>query len=274
MRRHERRRGGTPITCGGTHRRPIPYLRLGLFALLLAMAIGIFIAYGRHISLQSLAEHRMALKALVFENYALALIAYIVTYILAVILMFPTAMVFTLAGGFLFGWAVGAAVTLVAATSGATIAFLLARTTLGETFAQRSGRWLCKLQTGFQKDAFSYLLFLRLVPAFPFWVMNLAPAVLGMRLRDFIAATALGIVPGTLAFSFVGSGLGKVLARAHKAYIECLDLPPVLGSPCRFDLQPSAFITPQLITAFLLIGVIALLPVIAKRLWKSKASRA
>jgi uncharacterized membrane protein YdjX (TVP38/TMEM64 family) len=216
----------------------------------------------------------MALKAVVVENYALAVVAYTVTYTLAIILMFPTAVVFTLTGGFLFGWLVGTAATLVAATTGATVAFLLAKTTLGEVFAQRSGRWLDKLRAGFQKDAFSYLLVLRLVPAFPFWVMNIAPAVLGMRLRDFIAATALGIIPGTLAFSFVGSGLGSVLARAHKAYAECLRLPPVPDHPCRFDLHPGSFITPQLITAFILIGVIAVLPAIVKRLWKSKASRA
>lgn len=216
----------------------------------------------------------MALKALVLQNYGLALAAYMATYTLAVILMFPTAVLFTLTGGFMFGWAVGAAATLVSATTGATVAFLLARTTLGEALAHRSDKWLGRLRAGFQKDAFSYLLFLRLVPAFPFWVMNLAPAMLGMRLRDFVAATALGIVPGTLAFSFVGSGLGSVLARAHKAYAECQSLPPVPETPCRFDLQPGAFITPQLITALVLLGLVAVLPVIAKRLWKSKASRA
>jgi uncharacterized membrane protein YdjX (TVP38/TMEM64 family) len=233
-----------------------------------------FIGGRRYVSLQSLAEHRMALKALVADNFAVAVLAYVGVYASAVILMFPTAAVMTLTGGFLFGWALGSALTLIAATFGATVSFLLARTVFSEVISARAGPWLCKLRDGFQKDAFNYLLFLRLVPAFPFWFMNLAPALLGVRLREYVAATAIGIIPGTLAFSVIGSGLDDVLAARYQAYLDCFQRVPATASPCRFNLHPSAFLTPQLVSALVLLGIVAILPVLAKRLWKSKASRA
>jgi uncharacterized membrane protein YdjX (TVP38/TMEM64 family) len=255
--------------------KSIPVLRLALFAALLAAALVIFFVGGRHlVSLQSLAENRMALKQLVAGHLALSILAYVLIYALVVVLMFPAAAAMTLTGGFLFGWAAGTTLTFMAATAGATVSFLLARTTLGEVFARRAGGWLCRLRDGFQKDAFSYLLFLRLVPAFPFWFMNLAPALLGMKLHEFILATALGILPGTLAFSVIGSGLDHVLARQYHLYLECRQAAPVEVAPCRFDLNPEAFATPQLIGAFVLMGIVALLPLLAKRLWKSRASRA
>ena len=150
----------------------------------------VFLIGGRHyFSLQTLAEHRLALRALVADNYLLAILGYLAVYTTAIALLFPTAAVLTLTGGFLFGWQVGFPLTVIAATSGATIVFLLAKTTLGEPLARRTGPWLCKVRSGFQEDAFIYLLFLRLVPAFPFWFMNLAPALLGVSIRDFVLAT-------------------------------------------------------------------------------------
>ncbi len=255
--------------------RPVSYLRLGLFAALLVAALAAFLLGGRHyISLQSLAEHREGLRALVMQNFALSLLVYFLSYVLAIVLMFPTAAVLTLAGGFLFGGIIGGLMTIAAATSGATISFLLARTVFAEALIQRAGAWLCRLRAGFQKDALSYLLFLRLVPAFPFWFMNLAPALLGVRLRDFVIATALGIIPGTLAFAFIGAGLDDVLVAQHQAYLDCLRQAPGPDMPCRFNLHPSAFITPHLLIALLLLGLVAILPVLLKKLWKSKASRA
>ena len=249
-------------------------MRLGLFAALLLAALATFLVVGRHfISLQTLAEHRLALRALVAEHYGLAMLSYAASYVLAVLLMFPTAAALTLAGGFLFGWATGAVLAVVSATTGATLVFLIARTALGEALLRRSGKWLDKLRAGFRKNALSYLLFLRLVPAFPFWFMNLAPALLGVPLADFIIATALGIIPGTLAFAFIGSGLDNVLAEHYEAYLTCVaNAAPDVH--CHFGLSPRSFLTPELIGALILLGVIAILPVIVKRLWKSKASRA
>jgi uncharacterized membrane protein YdjX (TVP38/TMEM64 family) len=268
-------RGETLITCDGTPPRPFPLVRLALFAALALAAALVFLIGGSHyFSLQSLAEHRLALRDLVAGNYALAILAYVLVYTAAIVLLFPTAAALTLAGGFLFGWQVGLPLTVIAATFGATIVFLLAKTTLGEPLARRAGPWLCKVRNGFQKDALTYLLFLRLVPAFPFWFMNLAPALLGVGLRDFVVATALGIIPGTLAFSFIGSGIDAILIKHHQAYLDCLAGIPAPNPPCEFNLSPHAFVTPELIAALILLGVIAILPAIVKRLWKSKASRA
>jgi uncharacterized membrane protein YdjX (TVP38/TMEM64 family) len=237
-------------------------------------ALAIFLLGGRHyLSLQALAEHRLGLKALVAEHFALALVLYMLTYAAAVVLMFPAAAALTLSGGFLFGWAIGAPLAVVAATTGATIAFLIARTALGEGLLRHAGPWLCKLRAGFRKDALSYLLFLRLVPAFPFWFMNLAPAVLGVGLRDFLIATVLGIIPGTLAFSCIGSGLDSLLAEHYETYLNCLASQMPTGH-CRFGLTPRSFVTRELVTALILLAIVAILPAIAKRLWKSKASRA
>jgi uncharacterized membrane protein YdjX (TVP38/TMEM64 family) len=201
-------------------------------------------------------------------------LVYFALYALAVVLMFPTAVVLTLTGGFLFGGIIGGLLAVAAATMGATISFLLARTVCAEPLIERAGPWICKLKAGFKKNALAYLLFLRLVPAFPFWFMNLAPAVLGVSLRDFFIATAIGIVPGTFAFAFIGAGLDGMLAVEHQAYLACLEQTPGPDSACRFNLHPSAFVTPQLLIALLLLGIVAILPVVLKRLWKSKASRA
>lgn len=250
-------------------------MRLALVGALAAVILVAFLVGGRHfLSLKALAVHRHTLQALVADNTALSVILYVCTYILAVVLMFPAAAALTLAGGFLFGWAGGFVLAVLSATTGATIVFLLARTTLGDIILQRTGGWVCRLRAGFQKDALSYLLFLRLVPAFPFWFMNLAPALLGMGLRDFVIATAIGVIPGTLAFSFIGSGLDSLLAQHYQAYLDCLARIPPPEPPCRFGLSPRSFLTRELVGAFILLGVVAILPAIAKRLWKSRASRA
>jgi uncharacterized membrane protein YdjX (TVP38/TMEM64 family) len=266
--------GETLIPRQKTPASPFPLARLALVAALVCGAAAFFLLARHYVSLQALAEHRIALRALVMENFCLSVLLYAAIYALAIIFLFPTALALTLTGGFLFGWQIGATLTLIAATTGATVVFLLARTALAEPLIRRAGPFICKVRDGFQKDAFTYLLFLRLVPAFPFWVMNLAPALLGMNLRDFILATAIGIIPGTLAFSFIGSGIDGVLAMRHETYLDCLRASPPPETPCRFELDPTSFVTPQLIVALMLLGVIAILPAIVKRLWKSKASRA
>ena len=117
----------------------------------------------------------------------------------------------TITGGFLFGAALGTVLASVAATIGATLIFLIARTSLGALLAERAGPRAQKLRDGFQEEGFSYLLFLRLVPLFPFWLVNLAAALFGMRLLTYVAATAIGVVPATFVFAYFGHGLGTAL---------------------------------------------------------------
>jgi uncharacterized membrane protein YdjX (TVP38/TMEM64 family) len=232
---------------------------------LVVLAAAIVFATGTHrqLSLETLVRHRDTLSAFVDAHYAAALAAFIAAYITAVSLSIPGALFLTIAGGFMFGVIAGGAAVVVAATIGASIVFLIARSAFGEYVVRRAGPRLSKVLDGFCADAFSYLLFLRLVPLFPFFLVNLAPALVGVRLRTFVAATALGIIPATLVFASVGAGLDSVIDAQGSAYHACL---AAGRAECRVDFDPAAVLTPQLIGALVALGVLALVPVVVKRL--------
>ncbi len=215
------------------------------------------------ISLTALVRHRMAIDAFVSEYRVLAVLAYIALYTGAVALSVPGAVFLTVTGGFLFGLAVGASAAVIGATTGATLIFLVARTALGEPLLRRAGPRAAQLAQGFRDDAFSYLLFLRLVPAFPFFLVNLVPAFAGVRLAPFVTATALGIIPGALVYAFAGTGLDSVIAEQKNAYSDCL---AAGRSDCQLSFDAKDVLTPQLIGALIALGLLALVPVIVKRL--------
>ena len=210
------------------------WIGLGLIALVAALRAG---GVGDHISLDTLARHRAALDALVARNFMLVALGYLGLYVAVVALSLPGAVVLTLAGGFLFGALAGTALTVAAATIGATLVFLLARRLFGSDALDRLGPRAQALGAAIRRNAASYLLVLRLVPLFPFVLVNLVPAFAGVRLPVHVATTAIGILPGTAVFSLAGAGLGEVLARGEA-----------------FD--ASAVLTPQILAA--LIGLAAL----------------
>ena len=148
-------------------------------------------------------------------------------YILTVALSLPVASLLTLAGGALFGWT-AAAVIICAATIGATIVFIAARTVLNEFFVKRTTGFMAKLEAGFQKNAFSYLLALRLIPAAPFWVVNIVPALLGMRLNHYVLATFIGITPGTLIYVWVARSFDSLLSRGQSPDLSVLSEPAII----------------------------------------------
>jgi uncharacterized membrane protein YdjX (TVP38/TMEM64 family) len=225
-------------------------------------------AFGFHeqFSLQSIAAHREELRQFIADNWALALLIYAVAYVAAVALSFPAAGLLTVIGGLLFGWLVGAITTIFAATAGATIIFLAARTSLEKVLARKSGPLLNRIREGFARDAFSYLLFLRLVPLFPFWLVNIASALAHLRLKTFVSATFLGIIPITIAFSFVGASLDSVIDAQKAVHEACL----AQGGPaaCPFDFSAGRLLTPQVLIALAALGILALIPVAMKRLRK------
>lgn len=237
-------------------------------AVLAAVAV-LVVSQGWHkyLSLEHIAANRDLLKGYIAENYLLTLFAYMGIYVVAIALSLPGGVFLTLAGGFLFGWIVGGFSTVIAATIGATVIFLIAKTSFGEPLAARAGPWLEKLREGFQEDAMSYLLFLRLVPLFPFWLVNLAPALLGVSLPVYIAGTFFGIIPGTLAFSFAGVGLDSVIEAQRTSFEQCK---AAQQGKCTFSLDPSALITTELLIAFAALGGVALIPVILKKFRKTK----
>ena len=224
------------------------------------------------LSLSALAGHSEPLRAWVHEHTLRALVLYMLLYAAVVALSLPAAAALTLTGGFLFGWLLAGVATVIAATAGAVAVFLLARGALAAPLARCAGPRIEKLRAGFQENAISYLLFLRLVPAFPFWLVNLAPAILGVRLRDFTIATAIGIIPGTFAFALAGAGLDSVLAAHARAYSLCMARNPA-PSACSAPIDPFSLLTPELLAAFAALGVVALLPAIVKRLWKGRYGR-
>ena len=237
--------------------------------LLLLAAMGLVFAMGwhRYLTLQELVERREALRASIAGQSLLAILAFMAIYAATVALSLPGAAVLTLAGGFLFGWFWGALASIAAATVGAIVIFLIARSALGEPLAARAGPWLSKLRQGFQEDAFSYLLFLRLVPIFPFWLVNLAPALLGVGLWTYATATVIGIVPGSFAYSIAGKGLDSLIVAQQAAHQSCL---AKMGSDaeelCPFVLEPRALLTPGLVAGFVALGLVALIPIAVKRI--------
>ena len=234
-------------------------------ALIACLMIGVYaLGLQKHLSLQNIAANREDLRHFIENNWALAVLIYAVAYMAAVALSFPAAGLLTIIGGILFGWITGAITTVFAATAGATIIFLVARTSLEKVLARKSGPLMTKIREGFAQDAFNYLLFIRFVPLFPFWIVNIASALAHLRLKTFVSATFLGIIPITIIFSFVGASLDGVIEAQRIAYEECLAQSGTAA--CRFDLSVSHLITPQILIALGALGVVALAPVIIKRL--------
>jgi uncharacterized membrane protein YdjX (TVP38/TMEM64 family) len=191
----------------------------------------------------------------------------VAVYTLLVALSLPCGLVLTTAGGLLFGWLGGALAAMAGATLGATIVFLIARTAVGDMLSERAGPWLGKLSEGFRKDALSYMLFLRLIPAFPFWFVNIAPAVLGVPLKTFVLGTVVGIAPATFAFASAGAGLDSVILAAKNKHAACVASKG--AEACPLKLSASSLLTKELITALVLVGLVALLPVALKK-WKHR----
>ncbi len=185
--------------------------RLWPIAILVAgFALFHILGLGSYFSFESLREHRAWLLGQVETNAVASVLAYALLYIAVVAFSLPGGAFLTVIGGFLFGQIYGVTYVVVAATTGATILFLIAKTAIGDALEARMGPWMKKMEKGFQDNAFNYLLVMRLIPIFPFFVVNLVPAFLGVRLKTYFVATFLGIIPGTVVFVQIGAGLGSI----------------------------------------------------------------
>ncbi|MGB8274579.1 MAG: TVP38/TMEM64 family protein [Alphaproteobacteria bacterium] len=218
---------------------------------LLALAAG-FAAFfvfrlDRYVSFDALREHREALLTWVGGHAASAAAVFIVVYAVAIATSIPGGLVLSVAGGFLFGTWLGSIYIVIGATLGATAIFLAARTALRDILARRAGPAIRKMEAGFREDAFSYMLVLRLVPLFPFWLVNLVPALLGVPLRTYVAATAVGIIPGTVVFASVGNGLGAIFDQG--------------GTP-----DASVVLRPEILLPLIGLALLSLIPVVYKRI--------
>jgi uncharacterized membrane protein YdjX (TVP38/TMEM64 family) len=245
---------------------------LPLIGLVAAAVLARVMGWDQYLSFKTIGLNYDSLQTFIAGNFLAAIGLYMLIYIAVVALSLPGGLLMTLSGGLLFGWKIGAPATVVAATIGATLIFLIAKTSFGESLAAKAGPWIGKLKDGFNENALSYLLFLRLVPAFPFVVVNLAPALLGVPLRTYVLGTFLGIIPGTTAFSVAGAGLGSVVTSQNEIYKACLASNPGGGdAACPYTIDTSAIVTPELLAAFALLGIVALIPIALKRWSPSRA---
>jgi len=201
--------------------------------LLFVVAVALVFASGanRYLSLSALSENRAKLLDFVGAHSLAAPAAFMAIYVVAVALSVPGAVWLSIAGGFLFGPVLGTTFNVVAATIGATIVFLLARYVIGDLLRARAGPALQKMEDGFRANALSYLLVLRFMPLFPFFLVNLVPAFLGVSLGTFVIGTFFGIIPGALVYSLVGAGLGDALAAGAEINpAAALKQPTVIGA--------------------------------------------
>ncbi|MFO1036067.1 MAG: TVP38/TMEM64 family protein [Geminicoccaceae bacterium] len=217
-------------------------------AVLLVLLVSAF-ATGltRYLDFETLCDNRERLLAFVAAVGPAAPVVFVAIYAAAVAVSLPGAVILTLIGGFVFGTWWGGLWSVVAATLGALAVFLVARTAVGDSLRDRLGSRFAAMEAGFRRNGFNYLLVLRLLPIFSFWLVNLAAAVLRVPARTYVAATVLGILPATFVFASVGAGLGGVLDDEH---------PPDLG----------IFTRPSVLLPLLGLAVVALMPVVYRRL--------
>ena len=186
-----------------------------LWPLLLLLAL-LGTAYGfglqNQLSWQALSARQAALRDFVAASPVVAGLAYVALYAAIVAMSVPGGVWLTIGSGVLFGAMAGTVLAVTGATVGAVLLFLIARTALAPLLAARAGPFLDRVRPGLQRDGFSYLLALRLIPVVPFWLTNLAPALVGMRLAPYAAATFLGVIPATAIFASIGAGFGDALA--------------------------------------------------------------
>jgi uncharacterized membrane protein YdjX (TVP38/TMEM64 family) len=223
-------------------------LNAGKIAVVLAIGVAVaaffYFDLGRFLSLDALKDNRDYLLSFTETHAAAAAALFVLAYVAVTGLSLPGAVILTLAGGFLFGAVWGTLFVNLGATTGATLAFLASRYLLRDWVERKFGKWLGPVQQGFTNNAFSYLLTLRLIPLFPFFVVNLVSGLTRMNVGNYVAATALGIIPGSFVYAYAGRQLGTINSLKDIA-------------------------SPGVIGAFVLLGLLALVPSLYKK-WSGK----
>jgi uncharacterized membrane protein YdjX (TVP38/TMEM64 family) len=221
----------------------------------------------RELTLENMFAFRDRFQTFIQGNILLACLAYIGCYAAAVALSVPGALIFTLSGGLIFGWLLGGFAAVAGASIGAILLFLIARTAFGETLRRKAGPAVNGLVEGFKKDALNYLLFLRLVPAFPFFLVNIAAAVLNVPLRTYVIGTVFGIMPATFAFASIGAGLDSVFAKSKADQSACAALKGLAA--CPLELSTKSLVTKEILIALTLLSIVALIPIVYKK-WSQR----
>ena len=203
---------------------------------IIILALAGFFAFDldRFFTIEALRENREFLRAQVEANFAAAIVIFVLAYAAATAISFPGASALTIFGGFLFGLWAGTAAVIVAATTGAFVIYLVARTSLGDQLRRRASGFLARMEAGFRENELSYMFLLRLVPIFPFWAINIAAGILNVRPRNFLIGTLFGMIPGTFVYVSIGHGLGSVFDAGREITLKGVlfrleTLVPILG---------------------------------------------
>lgn len=230
---------------------PTPLWRRLWPVYIILAGLGIALSQGWHelLTLEALSANAASLDAMVKENFLIVFIAYVAIYAAATTFMVPGSAL-TIGGGFLFGLALGTPATVIGATLGASILFFASKTSIGSVLRDVAGPFIEKMRAGFAENPVSYMFALRLIPLFPFAAVNIAPGLLGAKYRDYLLTTFFGIIPGTLAYTWIGAAVKGTLLEGGT---------PDIGS-----------LASNFVPAFIALGVVSLLPVAYKKLFAKK----
>lgn len=201
--------------------------------ILIGAALAAFFALGGpdYISLESLKENRETLTAFVADNFGLAILGFIALYALLVAISVPGASLLSIFGGFLFGTVAGGSAITIGATLGATGIFLAARYAIGDALSKKAGPYMQKFEAGLKENEVSYLFILRLIPAFPFFMVNIVPALFDVKLRNYVLTTFFGIIPGCFVYASVGAGIGAIFDSGEDVKLSGLMSEPKILLP-------------------------------------------
>jgi uncharacterized membrane protein YdjX (TVP38/TMEM64 family) len=235
---------------------------LPLVLLLGVSAVVLVSGAAQLLSLDRLLASRAWLRGFVEAGYVRALVAAYCLYVGAVVVSVPATLLLTMVCGFLFGILPGALTAVCAATTGAAIVFAIGRGPGSDLLQRVGGTRLAGLAAGFRRDAFGYIVILRLLPLFPFWVTNLAPAAFGVRMRVFVLATFLGLLPGAVVYATTGAGIEDVVAAHEAGKAACL---AAGGGGCDNALALRALVTPKMVAGLALLAVFALASLLLSR---------
>jgi uncharacterized membrane protein YdjX (TVP38/TMEM64 family) len=230
---------------------PTPLWRRLWPVYIILAGLGIALSQGWHelLTLESLSANAASLDAMVRDNFLVVFVSYVAIYAAATTFMVPGSAL-TIGGGFLFGLALGTPATVIGATLGASILFFASKTSIGSVLRDVAGPFIEKMRAGFAENPVSYMFALRLIPLFPFAAVNIAPGLLGAKYRDYVLTTFFGIIPGTLAYTWIGAAVKGTLLEGGT---------PDIGS-----------LASNFVPAFIALGLVSLLPVAYKKLFAKK----
>lgn len=221
---------------------------------------------GRVFRLETILTYHTVLHDFVDRHELLSILAFTGLYVLAIALSLPTTMFFTISGGFLFGWFPGGLIAVFSKTVGSLALFLLARYSFSAFAGRKLGAKFSSIGESFREDSFFYMLFLRLQPVIPFWVVNLGAALFEVPLRRFVGATIIGITPAAFIFATAGAGVDGVVATRKQAFQQCQI---TVATDCTSTLEISDLLTPAIMAAIIAMAFLSLVPVAMKH-WNKR----